>query len=74
MPQRQEDSTTATFMTQITLYVIYKKEHRFRQMVSALGYNYSFQQYLTDMQHLGRFCGDLALAALSEAMNRQIYC
>ena len=60
-------------MRQSTLYVIYHNENRYRQMVNSLGYKYTFQQYLNNIQQVGRFCGDLALSALSEALGRQIY-
>ena len=73
-PQLTEDANTAQFMRQSTLYVIYRNENRYRQMVNSLGYKYTFQQYLNDIQQVGRFCGDLALSALSEALGRHIYC
>ena len=73
-PQQEENPDTARFMRQITLYVIYKDENRFREMVAALGYNYSFDQYLRDIGQMGCYCGDLALSALADAVNRPIYC
>ena len=73
-PQHLEDTHTAKFMRQVTLYVLYKDEHRYRQMVTALGYTYSFDQHVADIQHMGRYCGDLALSALSRALTRPIYC
>ena len=73
-PDRQEDAHTAKVMRQLTLYAIYKDEPRYRQMVTALGYNYTCHQYLADIQHMGTYCGDLALLALSDALTRDIYC
>ena len=73
-PQQEDNPHTARFMRQITLYVIYKDENRYREMVAALGYNYSFGQYLRDMGQMGCYCGDLALSALADAVNRPIYC
>ena len=73
-PRQDENSVTARFMRQITLYVIYKDENRYREMVAALGYNYSYDDYLRDIQQMGCYCGDLALLALADALNRPIYC
>ena len=73
-PCQQETAAIAKFMRQLTLFVIYNDEVRYRQMVTALGYIYSFDQYLMDIRQIGRFCGDLALSALSDALHRPIYC
>ena len=73
-PQQQDNAYTVRFMRQVTLYVVYKNEDRYRQMVTALGYTYSFDQYVADIMQMGTYCGDLALLALSEATNRPVYC
>ena len=61
-------------MRQVTLYVIYKNEEWYRQIVAALGYDCRLEDYLNDIKRMGISCGDVALSALSDAFKRPIYC
>ena len=73
-PRQEENLDTARFMQQITLYIIYRDYYWYRNMVAASGYNYCFDHYLRDTEQIGCYCGDLALSALNDAVNRPIYC
>ena len=73
-PEQHETADSARFMRQITLYTIYKKESFYRGFVSALGYDYNLNDYVRNIMQMGSYCGDLALTALADALNRHIYC
>ena len=73
-PKQQENVDTARFMRQITLYTIYKNENLYRRIVSALGFDYNLNDYVRNIMQIGSYCGDLALTALADALNRHIYC
>ena len=73
-PEQQNTADSARFMRQITLYTIYKNESFYRGIVSALGYDYNLNDYVPNIMQMGSYCGDLALSALADALNRHIYC
>ena len=68
-PKQYENAHSARFMRQVTLYTIYKNESFYREIVSALGYDYNLQEYLRNIMQMGSYCGDLALSALADALN-----
>ncbi|XP_065054148.1 uncharacterized protein LOC135682959 isoform X4 [Rhopilema esculentum] len=63
----------ATFMRQITLYHIYKHEEHFRQLQREVGFQFTYDDYVNEIKGLYTYCGDMALLALADVLNRPIY-
>lgn len=73
-PKQKENVHSARFMRQIALYTIYRNEILYREIVSALGFDFDFNDYLRNIMQVGSYCGDLALSVLADALERPIYC
>ena len=69
----RETIDIAKFTRRIMLYHIYKDEQHFRQLQRQFGFERIYQDYVNEIKGLHPFCGDFALLALADLLNRPIY-